>query len=205
MIRNLIFDFGKVLVDYDFQQLITQFFSDNDKEAEKEFLDIITSDEFLDQCDLGEMNLEELVNHYTERYPKFSREFRMFNDRYIEFVLGEMPGMRELLTRLKKMGYRLYGLTNWCSVVHEVMRRYGIFDLLDGRVVSSEEKLIKPDPAIYRCLCERYSLKPEECLFTDDKEKNVAGAKSIGMEAVVFTDAETYRKDLARITGNAEI
>lgn len=104
MIRNLIFDFGKVLVDYDFQQLITQFFSDNDKEAEKEFLDIITSDEFLDQCDLGEMNLEELVNHYTERYPKFSREFRMFNDRYIEFVLGEMPGMRELLTRLKKMG-----------------------------------------------------------------------------------------------------
>ena len=44
MIRNLIFDFGKVLVDYDFQQLITQFFSDNDKEAEKEFLDIITSE-----------------------------------------------------------------------------------------------------------------------------------------------------------------
>lgn len=85
------------------------------------------------------------------------------------------------------------------------MRRYGIFDLLDGRVVSSEEKLIKPDPAIYRCLCERYSLKPEECLFTDDKEKNVAGAKSIGMEAVVFTDAETYRKDLAHITDNAEI
>ncbi len=78
------------------------------------------------------------------------------------------------------------------------MERYGIFGLLDGTVISSEEHLLKPEPEIYRCVCERFGLKPEECLFTDDKPVNVEGAKAIGMNAVVFTDAVTYASDLRR-------
>jgi HAD superfamily hydrolase (TIGR01509 family) len=64
--------------------------------------------------------------------------------------------------------------------------------LLDGWVISSEEHLIKPDVAIYRRLCEKFNLLPEECLFTDDKQVNIDGAMRAGMQAVLFTDAHTF-------------
>ncbi len=194
MIKNIIFDFGKVLVDYDFSLIIHKLFSDAD--SERRFTDIMTSDEFLDRCDMEEIPFREIIEDMKCRYPEFRNEFQEFYERYPDFVIGEMKGMRSLLERLKAKGFRLYGLTNWCSAVHEVMRRYGIFSLLDGRVISSEEKLIKPDTAIYLRVCGKYGLDPAECLFTDDKQKNIDGAKSAGMEAVLFTDAETLENYL---------
>ena len=107
--------------------------------------------------------------------------------------------MSELLKKLKALGFNLYGLSNWCSAVYEVMRKYEIFDLLDGRVVSCEEQVIKPETEIYLRLCRRYALEPSECLFADDKKVNVEGAKRAGMEAVLFTTAEQYRSDVERI------
>lgn len=200
MIKNIIFDFGKVLVDYDFSRIIHQMFSDADKE--RRFTAIATSDEFLDRCDMEEIPFREIIEDMKCRYPEFKDAFQAFYERYPDIVVGEMAGMRELLERLKAKGFRLYGLTNWCDAVHEVMRRYEIFRLLDGRVISSEEKLIKPDTAIYLRVCEKYNLDPAECLFTDDKQKNIDGAISAGMEAVRFTDAEAledYLRDRLHI------
>lgn len=195
MIKNIIFDFGKVLVDYDFRHIITRFFAD--KEQEERFYEIATNETFMDIVDKEEIPFSELIEDLKRKYPEFSEAFQKFHDHYPDFVTGEVPGMRELLKELKDKGYKLYGLTNWCSAVHEVMRRYDIFNLLDGRVISSEEKLIKPDKAIYLKVCEKYGLKPNECLFTDDKEKNIDGARSAGMNAVLFKDCEDFRKQLA--------
>lgn len=194
MIKNIIFDFGKVLVDYDFSLIIHQMFSDADKE--RRFTDIATSDEFLDRCDMEAVPFREIIEDMQCRYPEFKDAFQAFYERYPDFVTGEVSGMNSLLERLKAKGFRLYGLTNWCSAVHEVMRRYGIFSLLDGRVISSEEKLIKPDTAIYLRVCDKYGLNPAECLFTDDKQKNIDGAISAGMEAVLFTGAESFENYL---------
>ena len=111
-------------------------------------------------------------------------------------LTGEVPHMAELLAELKEKGYKLYGLSNWCSKVYDIIPRYSIFNLLDGYVVSSDVHLIKPDTAIYHCLCEKYGLKPEECLFADDKMPNIVGARNAGMEAVLFTDAHRYAQHL---------
>jgi 2-haloacid dehalogenase len=66
-------------------------------------------------------------------------------------------------------------------------------------VVSGDEKLLKPDPAIYNLLLGRNSLEAGDCLFIDDSEKNVKGAKAIGMKAHHFTTPEALRKMLVEM------
>lgn len=194
IIKNLIFDFGKVLVDYDFTAVIHQFF--NDEAKERRFLEIVTDNSFIDRCDLEEMPFVEIIEDMKETYPEFANAFDYFRDHYCDFVIGEVKGMYALLTKLKSMGFRLYGLTNWCSKVYDTISRYEIFSLLDGYVVSSDVKQIKPDIAIYRTLCDRFNLNPAESLFTDDKLINIAGAVAAGMKGVLFTSAAAYEQHL---------
>lgn len=197
MIKNLIFDFGKVLVDYDFGLVIDEFFTNNrDKE---DFVRIVITDEFMRRCDTEDIPFKDLIEEMKGRYPHLSVPFQLFFDRFNDVVTGEVVGMRQLLEEMKGRGYKMYGLTNWCSKVHDVMPKYDIFKLLDGAVISSEEHMVKPDANIYMQLCEKFSLKPEECLFADDKPVNIEGARNVGMKAVVFTDAETFRRDMERI------
>ena len=197
MIKNLIFDFGKVLVDYDFFHAIRPYF---ETEADlQEFGELFTSMEFLNRCDKEEEPFVEIIKDSQRRYPKFEYQLQKFYDHYPEFVTNEIPGMRDLLTKLRKEGYKLYGLTNWCSMVHKVMEKWDILTMLDGRIISSEEKLIKPDVAIFQRLCEKYDLKPEECVFTDDKAINVEGAIKAGMQGIVFENAVQYERDLRKL------
>ena len=197
MIKNLIFDFGKVLVDYDFLHSIRRYF--NTEEDVREFSDLFTCPEFLDRCDLEMEPFEEIIRDAQRQYPKFEFQLQKFYEEYPLFVTGEIPGMRDLLDKLRSEGFRLYGLTNWCSMVHKVMKHWDILTMLDDRIISSEEKLIKPDRAIYLRLCEKFQLRPEECLFTDDKQINVEGAISIGMKGIVFRNAEQFEQELRNI------
>lgn len=100
---------------------------------------------------------------------------------------------------LKSEGYHLYGLSNWCTKCHETMAQYPIFQLLEGQVISSEEKIIKPDQAIYERLCQKYSLLPEEYLFADDRMENVEAARKFGMQAICFEDAIQYEQELRKL------
>ena len=104
--------------------------------------------------------------------------------------------MFDLLTQLKAEGYKLYGLTNWCSKVHLTMTQFPIFKLLDGQIISSEEKVIKPEPEIYQRLFTKFNLKPEECIFTDDRVENIEGGSRLGMDGIVFKDAKQYEREL---------
>lgn len=97
---------------------------------------------------------------------------------------------------MKEQGYNLYGLTNWSSQVHITMKQYPIFQLLDGQVISSEEHIVKPEQAIYECICQRFGLKPWECVFADDKLENITAAKTYGMQGIWFKDAAQYEKEL---------
>lgn len=196
-IKNLIFDFGKVLVDYDFFHTIRRYFKS--EEDLEEFATLFTSIEFLNQCDREEIPFEQIIQNAKQEHPKFEYQLERFYEEYTQFVLGEIPGMKELLIKLHAEGFKLYGLTNWCSKVHEVMKQWEIFTLLDGEVISSDEKLIKPDVAIYLRLCEKYDLNPSECLFTDDREINIEGAKKAGMQGIVFLNAAQYEAELREI------
>lgn len=111
---------------------------------------------------------------------------------------GSVDGMLEVVQDLKNQGYKLYGLTNWSAYTFDayVRNTYPVFALLDGMVVSGEEKCIKPDEKIYRILLDRYNLVPAETLFIDDNPANVAGARRLGINAVIFKDAKTLKEEL---------
>lgn len=196
MIKNLIFDFGNVLVAYDFMAFFDRYFGD-DKERERKFAEKYISPEYLDIYDRELVPFSETIEQLKKCDPEMSEGLQYLYEHYADIVTGEMPGMKDLLKSLKEKGYRLYGLTNWSSSVYKVLDRYSdLFGLLDGRVISSEEKMIKPEKEIFLRLCEKYSLRPDECLFTDDRPVNVEGAKAAGMESVVFTDTDSYIREL---------
>lgn len=194
MIKNLIFDFGKVLVDYDFEAFFRKYIPD--EERCRAFTPILNNVEVQQMLDREERPFEVIMEELLERNKEFEPELRMFCGHYPEIVTGEVEGMRELLLRLKSEGYKLYGLSNWCSKVHVTMAQYEIFRLLDGYVVSSEEKVIKPESEIYHRLFAKFNLKPEECIFADDKEENIVGSRRVGMEGIVFVGAKDYERQL---------
>ena len=202
MIKNLIYDFGRVLVTYDFEHISSfGFASEDDLQS---FVHIVSDPAFVRRCDLELIPFEDLIREMQHTYPQWERQWQLFYDRYLEFVTGEMPGMYAYMTELKARGYKLYGLSNWCSTIYRVMKEYKIFNLLDGFVVSSDYQVVKPDPAIYRILLDKYDLKAEECVFADDRADNVEAAQQVGMQAIVFTTTEAYKEALEPLLAGNE-
>lgn len=197
MIRNIILDFGKVLVDYDFDIFFRRYVPDENRR--KQFVPILYNDGLTPVVDRGEKPFEEIVDDLIAENPEFEPELRIFSEHYPDLITGEIPEMKNLLVKLKSEGFKLYGLSNWCSKVYITMDQYDIFKLLDGYIVSSEVHKIKPEPDIYQCLFERFNLKPEECVFADDKEENVEASIKEGMPAIVFKNAEQFETELRKL------
>lgn len=198
MIKNIIFDFGKVLVDYDFEAFFRKYIPDTARCLA--FTPVLYNENVQQLLDREERPFDVIMDELIARNKEFEPEIRIFSEHYPELVTQEIPGMRELLTQLKAEGYKLYGLTNWCSKVHLTMAQFPIFGLLDGQIISSEEKVIKPEPEIYHRLFDRFNLKPEECIFTDDRAENIEGGRLLGMNGIVFQDAQQFERELRKIT-----
>ena len=192
MTNTIIFDFGGVLVDWDPHRLYDKHFGSREKADW--FLANICTMTWNAQMDGGKPFAEGIAE-LTAEHPEWSKEIRMYFDRWIEMMGEELPGMRALLEDLKAHGLRLLGLTNWSSETFcQVRHRYPVFDILDGMLVSGEEHLLKPDKAIFRRLIEKFSLNPSECLFIDDNPFNVEGANAAGLPAILFPGAEKLRE-----------
>ena len=203
MIRNIIFDFGAVLVDWDPHRLYIPYFGDAAK-AEW-FLTEVCPYSWNTQADAGRPTAE-ITQERIALYPQWEKEIRMYYGRWIEMMGGEIPGMYPLLSGLKARGFGLYGLTNWSRETFPLVRdRYPVFSLLDGYVVSGEERIAKPDPVLYRILLDRYGLRGEECVFVDDNPANASGGESLGIRGVVFQDAEQLRAELEKLLRDSPI
>ena len=197
--KNIVFDFGGVLVDWNPHHLYDKYFGSVEK-AEW-FLNNICLYSWNIQMDGGKPFAEGVAELQAE-YPEWSEAIAIYHTRWIEMMGGEIEGMSSLVQRLKAAGYRVFGLTNWSSETFPLVRdKYPIFSLMEGMVVSGEEHLLKPDAAIYKCLLERYNLQAEESLFVDDNADNVAGARNVGMKAVQFTSAEELERELKDVYG----
>ena len=116
---------------------------------------------------------------------------------YADIFTGEVPGITPLMEQLKTKGYRILGLSNWSTKVFDVIRKYPKpFAQLEGSLISHEVHLLKPDVAIFNAFCQRFGVKPNECLFIDDKPENIAGAERAGLHGVVFTNTDQLREAL---------
>ena len=194
MIRQLIFDFGSVLVDWDPRRLYVPYF--HDAARTDWFLSEICPYSWNTQADAGRTTAE-ITAERVALFPEWEKEIRMYYGRWIEMMGGQIPGMEALMRDYKARGFGLWGLTNWSRETFPLVRdRYPVFRLLDGYVVSGEEMTMKPEPALYHRLLDRYGLRAEECVFIDDNPANVAGGEAVGIRGIVFHDASQLRKDL---------
>ena len=195
MIKNIVFDFGGVLVDWNPRYLYYPYFNGDEAQAEW-FLANICTYTWNVQMDGGKP-FSEGVAELTAQYPEWAEAIEVYHSRWNEMIGGEVEGTASLVRRLKEAGYRVYGLTNWSLETYPMIRdRYKVFSLFEEVVVSGEEHLLKPDEKIYRCLLERYSLKAEESVFLDDNADNVAGAEAVGMAAIRFESATQAELEL---------
>lgn len=192
--KNIVFDFGGVLVDWNPHHLYDKYFESWEK-AEW-FLNNICLYSWNLQMDGGKP-FAEGVAELQAQYPEWKEAIAIYHTRWIEMMGGEIEGTADVVRRLKVAGYGVYGLTNWSAETYPLIKdRYSVFSEFDGVVVSGEEHLLKPDAAIYRCLLERYALEPSESLFVDDNQDNVEGARAVGMCALRFTSASALEQDL---------
>ena len=194
-IKNIVFDFGGVLVDWNPRYLYDKYFGD--EQQAQWFLDNICLYSWNLQMDGGKPFAEGVAELQAE-HPEWAEAIGIYHTRWVEMMGGEVEGTADVLRRLKENGYGIYGLTNWSAETFPLIRdTYSVFGEFDGIVVSGEEHLLKPNAAIYHCLFERYNLQPEESIFIDDNADNVAAAKAVGMESVRFVDAATLVQQLA--------
>jgi HAD superfamily hydrolase (TIGR01509 family) len=194
MIKNIIFDYGKVLVNWNPYFQYTPFFADEQKY--KYFLEEILTDEWYNEGDIG-VPMEELIEKWSARYPEFADAFQFYVDGFEDSISGEVPGMYELISGLKQRGYRTWGLSNWSwEMFQRILPKYRIFSLMEGMVISGKVHMLKPNPEIYEYFLERYSLKAEECVFIDDRPENIVGAALVGIKGIVFKDTEQLSAEL---------
>lgn len=191
--RNIIFDFGNVLVQWRPELVYTEYFGDEAKAWW--LLRHVVDNEWRGRIDAGESTAE-LTAELAGRFPEYREAIELFDQRYFDMLTGEVPGMRELLEDVMQH-YEVYGLTNWSMETFPTARkRFTILQKIDRYVVSAAERLIKPDPRLFQVLLDRYGLKAEECTFVDDNPDNVAAARKLGMQGIVFTGADDLRKQL---------
>lgn len=194
-IKNIVFDFGGVLIDWNPRYLYRSYFA-GDEERMEWFLQNVCTYPWNIQMDGGKP-FAEGVAELTALHPEWAEAIGVYHTRWAEMIGGEVEGTASLIKRLKAAGYRVFGLTNWSMETYPLIRdNYEVFSLFEGIVVSGEEHLLKPDEKIYRCLLERYSLEAAESVFLDDNADNVAGAEAVGMEAVRFVDAQQAEAEL---------
>ena len=112
-------------------------------------------------------------------YPEYARDIEVYYARWIEMMGGQIEGMYELLSDLKRRGFRLYGLTNWSSETFPLVLLGLLFLILD--------------PKIFRILLDRYRLDPSDCVFIDDRLPNVQAAEALGIKGILFSSAEVLR------------
>ncbi len=185
MIKNVIFDYGNVLVDWDPAYLFLPVFG-GDEEKCRFFTDNVCNREWFTRMDRGE-DMDKCVAELQAEYPQYADAVALFRDRWFEMCNGEIPGMLEIIQDLKAKGVGVYGLTNWpAETFVEARRRFKTLANIDNYVVSSSVHLAKPEPEIFQLLLSKYNLKADECVFIDDRKDNVNAAIALGMKGIVY-------------------
>ena len=196
MIRNIIFDLGNVIINYNQEQIINNF---TKKEEEIKYIydEIFHAPEW-ELMDLGNITNDkaiEVINKRNEfKYQKLTENF--LHEWYKKQEINR--DIVEIARELKKNGYNLFVLSNMANLTYEYLKNDEFFSLCTGIIISAHEHLIKPDEKVFRLLLNRYNLNAEECLFIDDdpSEENYKTANEIGIKGrrIVPNQAEDVRK-----------
>jgi len=195
-VKNIIFDLGGVLIDWNPEYVYLDAFKGNRKKMEKFFDEVCTFD-WNENQDAG----YPLTNATEDRialFPEQADLIRMYYGRWEEMLRGSISGTVSILKKIvSNNDYRVFALTNWSAETFPIaLKRFDFLHWFEGIVVSGTEKTRKPFPEIYETTLERYDLKACESIFIDDNERNVAAANKLGIQTIKFLNPHQLEKDL---------
>ena len=198
MIKNIVFDFGNVLVSFDPVYMTRQYVKDEEDVALVS--EVLFDRLYWDKLDAGTITDEEVVRFSCERLPE--RLHGAVADIYYNWIynIPEIEGMREIVERVREAGKRVYLLSNKCEYFASHADEIDMIRGFDGCVFSARAGQVKPRAEIFEYLCSTYGIAAEETLFIDDNAANIDGARAFGINAYLFDgDVEALGRYLDEI------
>lgn len=196
MIRNIVFDMGNVLIHWAPERFVER---EGVSEEDRPLIlkEVFGSVEWI-QLDRGSISAEEGLAAMCRRLPeRLHAPARELTWNWWRRNLLPVEGMADLIREIKGLGYGVYLLSNAKVDLPQYFNLIPGSECFDGKIVSADWKLLKPQHEIYETLFREYGLKPEECFFIDDLNINIEGAWFVGMDGVVFDgDLTRLRRDL---------
>ena len=184
MIRNIIFDVGKVLVSYEPDAYMQRL--GISKENQKKINEAMFQNKLWDTSDQGLGTPDEFLQKFIAGAPELADEITKIH-KTVGNTVELFPYAMEWILDLKARGYHVYILSNYSeNMLDQTKDKLKFLPLMDGVVFSYKIKKMKPDPEIYEYLCDEYWLEPEESVFIDDRPVNIKGAETCGIHGIVF-------------------
>ena len=202
MIKNVIFDLGKVLINNDPSGYLRKY--GYGEEKYQALLDAIWTDSLWGDMDIAKYeSFKDIIEIYVEKHKELEPELRrFFAEDWMELYVAYDDTVK-FYNEVYEQGYDIYLLTNFSKDGYEyISNKFDFFKKAKGAVVSSHLKIAKPDIRIYQYLLETYNLNPDECIFIDDSVANITAASELGIYGIVYTDIENLRKEFNSIVGN---
>ena len=184
MIKNVVLDMGNVLLDYNPEFVMNEFCS---SEEEKDIIrkELFNGPEWK-MGDRGDIKDKDRFDMVKNRVPeKYHAALKNCADRW-DVCMTPLKGAKEFCELIKASGLGIYVLSNASDLFYVYFPKFLPLDFFDGVFVSSDYRMLKPDIEIYNKFLSRYGLSGSECIFIDDREDNVEGARKAGMNTFRF-------------------
>ena len=195
-IKNIIFDLGGVLIDWNPEYVYLDVFN-GDREKMQWFFDTICTHDWNENQDAG-YPLQKATEERVAMFPEHEEHIRMFYGRWVEMLGDSIEGTVKILKSLiDNPAYKVVALTNWSHETFPIaLERFDFLHWFEGIIVSGEEKTRKPFKKIYDLTLNRFDLTAEESVFIDDNLRNIEAARELGIHGIHFESPEQLRKAL---------
>ena len=198
MIDTIIFDIGRVLLEYQPEEYLKKRYSSSTEKAKILFENIFGSREWI-ELDRGTMEVNVAKEIIGKRIPQHQQDVHRVLDEWFELMVP-IEGTVDIMDKLRKKKYNIYLLSNMNDKTFEVLhRQYEFLRNVDGEVISAHVKLLKPQREIYDEIVQKYNLEPTKCVFIDDTKVNAKGAEKIGMTGIHFISPGQLQKELEKL------
>lgn len=190
MIKNLVFDFGNVLIEWNPAKILAAFVED--EEDRKRVKTAVFGSGIWAQTDIGELSLKQAIRKAQKLLDgSYAPTVEAVFTRWYE-VIDSYYQLQEKIFEWVQMGYSIYILSTTSEIFY-IVENAGLLPMtkvLTGKILSYEVGCAKPDKSIYQKLLTQYTLQASQCVFIDDLQVNLDTAKSLGFETILATSEQ---------------